>query len=362
MKNTVKKHQVGMTLIEIMIALLIGLFLLAGLYQIFISSKQSYRLSDGQSRLQENTRYALEVLSHDIRLAGYLGCSGVTASNPVVIANDPLIAPNAHAGNASVVAASVVTGGNGGTTGSFTTPSPALTNSPLTPVLKNTDAITVQFGESCGGFTTAALSTVNSTAASIPAGNTCGTITNGTGTSATTLGTPLVVSNCDTAHIFRASANTSQNKDITPAGAGAATSAFVTPSDPLGKTYPIGSEIMLFRSYTYFIRENPAGQPALYRLDNNTAATVAAVELVEGIEDMQITYGIDTDANGVPNQYVDVPGNWLQVTSVRTTLTARSIDDNLTATPRTYTYNNVPNTTDRRIIRTFTTTIGLRNR
>ncbi len=113
MKNTMKKHQLGMTLIEIMIALLVGLFLLAGLYQIFISGKQSYRLSDGQSRMQENARYALEVLSHDIRLAGYMGCSGVTASNPVVIANNPLIAPSVHAGNANVVAASVVTGGNG---------------------------------------------------------------------------------------------------------------------------------------------------------------------------------------------------------------------------------------------------------
>ena len=194
MKNTSKNHQIGLTLIEIMIALLIGAFLLGGLLQIFLGNKQSYRLSDGQSRLQENARYALELLSHDIRLSGYLGCSGVSTTNPVVIANNPLIAPNA--GNAAVVAASIVTGGNGGNTGSFTTPSPALSSSPLNTVVKNTDAITVQFGESCGGFITAAMSTVDPTAA-ISASHSCGTITLGTGTTASTLGTPLIIGNCD---------------------------------------------------------------------------------------------------------------------------------------------------------------------
>jgi type IV pilus assembly protein PilW len=349
MKVSMKKHQSGISLIEIMIALTIGLFLLAGLYQIFISTKQSYRLADAQSRLQENARYALELLNHDIRLAGYFGCSGVSATNPIVVANEPLIAPHAHPGNGSVVAASIVTGGNNNASGSFSA-GPALTVSPLTPLVWTTDAITVQFGESCGGFTTAPLSTVNPTAAAIPATNTCGTIRNGTGTTSSTLGTPLVISNCDSAHIFRASAGTTQNKD---AGTGV-TSA-------LGATYPAGSEIMLYRSYTYFIRENPAGQPSLYRLDNNDASSVAAVEMVEGIEDMQITYGVDSDANDLPNQYVASPADWTQVISVRVVLTVRSIEDNLTTAVRSYTYNGSAEN-DRRLVRTFATTIGLRNR
>ena len=151
-------------------------------------------------------------------------------------------------------------------------------------------------------------------------------------------------------HIFRASAGTNQNKDTT----GTATSA-------LGKTYPAGSEIMPFRSYTYFIRENPAAQPALYRIDNNKDSSEGADELVEGIENMQITYGVDTDADGSANQYVDAPGNWAQVISVRIVLTLRSIDDNLTAATRTYSYNGA-NVTDRRLARSFTSTIGLRNR
>lgn len=334
-----KTYQSGMTLVEIMIALLIGAFLLGGVLQIFIGSKQSYRLTEGQSRLQENARYALEMLRHDIQLSGYLGCSGVSASNPIITANAPLIAPTA--------ATPIVTGGNGSNTGSFITPSPALSSSPLNTVVKNTDAITVQFGESCSGFTTTTMSTVNPSAA-ISANHTCGTLTLGTGTTATTLGTPLIIGNCDSTHIFRASADTSQNKDTT-----------ATATLALSKTYPMNSEIMLFHSYTYFIRENPGAQPALYRIDNNDLS--GAQEMIEGIENMQITYGVDTDADGSANQYLVTPGNWTQVISVRIVLTARSIEDNLTSSSRTYAYNGA-NVTDRRLTRNFTATIGLRNR
>ena len=63
-----------MALIEIMIALLIGAFLLGGVLQIFVSSKQTYRMQEGLSRLQENGRFAMDFLARDIRMAGFWGC------------------------------------------------------------------------------------------------------------------------------------------------------------------------------------------------------------------------------------------------------------------------------------------------
>ena len=349
--------QCGMTLIEIMLALLLGLFLIGGAIQIFLSAKNSYRIQENLSRIQENGRFALELLSHDIRLAGYFGCSGVSATNPIVIANHPLVAPHAHGGNANVVAGSIVTGGDNNTTGSFTT-TPALASNPLTPVVQNTDAITVQFGESCGGYTTVALSTVDPTIAAIPSNNTCGTITNGT---ATTPGTPLVISSCDSTHIFRASAGTTQNKD----GTGTATQS-------LGKTYAAGSEIMLFRSYTYFIRLGASGLPSLYRLDNNmaTGGSTNPVELIEGVENMQIVYGVDTDADGVANNYIagtsaNIPAaDWDKVVSLRIFLLLQSIDDNVTDKPAPYYYMSGTATaaTDRRLRKAYTLTVALRNK
>lgn len=69
-----KAHQTGLTLIEIMIALLIGAFLLGGVMQIFINSRQTYTMQDNLSKLQENGRFAMEFLAKDIRMAGYWGC------------------------------------------------------------------------------------------------------------------------------------------------------------------------------------------------------------------------------------------------------------------------------------------------
>ncbi|MCK5898128.1 MAG: prepilin-type N-terminal cleavage/methylation domain-containing protein, partial [Methylococcales bacterium] len=72
---TLKTKQSGMTLIEIMIAMLIGVFLLGGVMQIFMSSRQSYRMQDNLSRMQENGRFAMDFLTRDIRMAGHQGCT-----------------------------------------------------------------------------------------------------------------------------------------------------------------------------------------------------------------------------------------------------------------------------------------------
>jgi type IV pilus assembly protein PilW len=66
--------QSGISLIEIMIALLIGLFLLGGILQMFSASQQTSRMQSNLARLQENGRFALDFLARDIRMAGYWGC------------------------------------------------------------------------------------------------------------------------------------------------------------------------------------------------------------------------------------------------------------------------------------------------
>lgn len=66
--------QQGFTLIEIMISLLLGVFLLGGVIGVFLNTKQTYRVQDGLSRLQENGRYAMEFMGRDIRMADYKAC------------------------------------------------------------------------------------------------------------------------------------------------------------------------------------------------------------------------------------------------------------------------------------------------
>lgn len=70
-KRLISPRQRGMSLIEIMVALTISLALLAGFVQIFISSKKTYQVQNNVGRLQENGRFALDILTRNLRQAGY---------------------------------------------------------------------------------------------------------------------------------------------------------------------------------------------------------------------------------------------------------------------------------------------------
>ncbi len=67
------RRQQGLSLVELMVALLIGLILLAGVFQIYLSGRQSANAQEDLARMQENGRYAMDVITRDLRRAGYWG-------------------------------------------------------------------------------------------------------------------------------------------------------------------------------------------------------------------------------------------------------------------------------------------------
>jgi type IV pilus assembly protein PilW len=64
-------HAYGFSLVELLVALAIGIFLLAGALTIFQQTRTQYRSIEAVSRLQESARYAMSVIENDLRLAGY---------------------------------------------------------------------------------------------------------------------------------------------------------------------------------------------------------------------------------------------------------------------------------------------------
>lgn len=70
-----KKKQTGLSLIELLIAMLIGLFLLIGITTSYLSSKKSSVTRDQVSILQDNGRAALEILTETLQHAGYRSTS-----------------------------------------------------------------------------------------------------------------------------------------------------------------------------------------------------------------------------------------------------------------------------------------------
>lgn len=70
-KNTQKNRQSGFTLVEMMIALVVGLILTGGILQVFLSNKQAYRTNEALARIQEDSRLLSDMLGRNIRMAGY---------------------------------------------------------------------------------------------------------------------------------------------------------------------------------------------------------------------------------------------------------------------------------------------------
>lgn len=66
------KKQQGLSIVELMVALAVGMVLIAGILQVFLSSKNTYAVNEAMSRVQENGRFALEFISRSARQAGYI--------------------------------------------------------------------------------------------------------------------------------------------------------------------------------------------------------------------------------------------------------------------------------------------------
>lgn len=69
------RFQSGMSLIELMIALLIGLLLSAAIITVYISNKKTFWDTEAAASLQENSRFAMKLIANDLRLAGFYGGS-----------------------------------------------------------------------------------------------------------------------------------------------------------------------------------------------------------------------------------------------------------------------------------------------
>jgi type IV pilus assembly protein PilW len=90
----------GFTLVELMVAMAIGLIIVAGVGYIYLQGNSGYRVQNSQARLQENARLLHSIMTRDLTVAGHFGCvkGGVdtidgfqniriTAAQPLMTAN-----------------------------------------------------------------------------------------------------------------------------------------------------------------------------------------------------------------------------------------------------------------------------------
>ena len=344
--NTKLYSQKGLTLIEIMIALVIGSFLMIGAMGLFMSNKRIYTEQDAMGRLQENARFAMNLLIDDLRMAGYSGCSDDSAMVTNSLAGSGVLTNLSNFSNP--IEGSENTGG-------------WLPSGSGDPV-GTSDAITIRYIDSLTSdvsFTTAG--TMADEAANIPVtctGGDCNTYLND--------GDALAISDCATTDIFSVDVNASN----------------LNPAVDLSRVYSDAAQITRYATNRYYIANNASGDPSLFRhtfaqdkddfdSDTNKLEFIEQnQELIEGIENMQIIYGVDNDADLIPNGYVNATGvagagGWANVVSVRIAILVRT-DSNPNNEIDSNTYNLlgtvIPAANDQRRRRVFSTTVEIRNR
>jgi type IV pilus assembly protein PilW len=299
-----RRTQLGLTLIELMVAITVGLILTAGVLQIFLSNQQTYRIQETMSRLQENGRFAINMLTRDIRMAGFWGCNN-NITNVTSNLNTPNNYVDPSLGNISG------TTGVGGMSDAFTL---QMAYGPGLPVKSHS--------QSAATFATTAGNNLKQFQIILVGDCTRGDISQITNANPGTSGTVVV--------------NT---------GLGVPGNATKPPQ------YTSDAKIYAIHKISYQIANGADGRPSLFYTEDG-----ANQEVVEDVDSMQILYGEDIDADGTANRYVPAGTaglNMTDVVSVRIFLNLSTAQDNVSL---------VSTGGDRRIRETFTTTIVLRNR
>jgi len=365
MSKSVKQisTQAGLSLVELMVALVIALILIGGVIQIFIGSNQTYRFNEGASRVQENIRFGMETLQRDIRMAGFAGCTK-NINN--------WLKQDAGGYERTVLGGAPITGwefaGTGvgetyaiGATGSWSNGAgDALPAAIAAQAVSGSDIFVVNRSVRLACVVTGqpSLSAANLDT-DIPCDLSSGDII------------VTVTDNCSGGDMFQPQTAGTSSSTLSR-GVGGSPGNTVPASVPFGNAYNNGGSALGYRSTAYYIREavRPDGTtlPALYQARLNPDGSLSDVsELVESVENMQILYGVDDDGDRRIDQYVTarVVTDWEDVLGVRLSLLLRSTAQvNVETDTRTYTLLGtvIDPVDDRRIRQISTTTVGVRNR
>jgi len=353
---TLKSRQSGFTIVELMVAATLGLLILGGAISMFISNKRVYTEQDEMGRLQENARFAMDLLVRDIRMAGYAGCADDVAEvvNHVNGYDDPSDIHYFIAVEGSESASNWLPGNS---------------SDQVANMVAGTDGVTIRYLAPTDIYVVPPYMTVSSAAIHT------------TTDSGLEKGDIISIMDCSSADIVVITSNPSQppcssDTDVTCKSSFNHNSGAVTGAEPgnwlkdLSKTYTGDAGILKFVAARYFIGNDADGNPVLRRMSgvDKTTGQPIVDDLVEGVENMQVVYGEDTVGNDmIADAYRDAATvtDWDKVVSVRLSLLLRTIEEYGTEL-NTNTYDLLGNTIDppddRRRRRVFTTTIQIRNR
>jgi type IV pilus assembly protein PilW len=387
MRTTPLRRSAGFTLVEAMIGLALSSTIMLGISQLFAANSQTYSMLTGQSDMQQSARFALSSIATSVQSAGYGGCFSTNVELYKTFDNDlpyeynieaPMLAFEGKSTFWNPDIESILprtiedSGGALEDTNVYKNQSVgANTGIDTNAILRGTDIITLNYVSQQGHQLTDDMPESTEDIDLVTTDFSFG------------VDHLVHISDCEKQSVFRATGLVGGliQHGLADDDGGGPANDYTNNFTRLAAFNSFGNEdtsVAAIVSDTYYVAEgtsiNRSGQKtmSLWRKSSIQPPT----ELVNGIEDLQIKYGIDTNVSGsydnIPNKYVnaDQVTSFLNVISIRISVVANSIDDvDANAVP-TYPCGTSPTgqyckpglTYDGMLRRKFTETIALRNR
>ena len=375
LENPWWRRQRGLTLVETMVSIAIGLLVVGAVLYVYLGSRGAYRISKSTSRTQEAGRFGMDAILHDVREVGFIGCGSrmSLATYQAMAINQTAVPPMTLNSTAQAIGGYSASSYGAGSTNPWPQP-----NGITPPWLSGGgDVLVLRVATASPVLMVADSNTA--TPAIFVANNCAGVAT----------GDYVLASSCTSATILRVS-----NVPPAPSAACTATGAPVpggveidfAPTDASGNavntnsgsppafSYATLPSAQRFDEYTYYVGQMPFRPwPALYRYSLRAGASE---EIIDHVQAMSVYYGVDPGGGGAV-QYQSAAqvqaanggaGNWASVTSVRVQLLTAGDEINIVDLPRAALPFGAPNTApsfvppDTRYWQLFTGTAALRNR
>ena len=349
-KRRTRQSQFGFNIVELMVAIAIGGILLTGAISLFVNNRATARITQDLSRLQENGRFAMDFIQADLRMAGFFGC----AQNVDFDVNSEMGAVSGQLWDPSVHLEGIDDYEDGDPSWFPSQFDDSALNE--LSVAAGTDALTIRY-----------------LAARLPdhalIHHLDDTITV-TATTNMTEGTVLGVANCKGVDIVRLS-NINDGGDDPVLTTDGVLSRTYLPTDDTNTS--IAAPLAARR---YFIATNDFGNLSLYRatiaVDAGGDLVEQNRELFEGISDLQVLYGLDTNDDQIADSYVSAGppdlGNdqdaWANVVAVKIGILAMSTEGQGEPTQQilgSLLDKQLDTVTDSLRRRLFSTTVQIRN-
>lgn len=349
-------RQRGLSIVELMVSVAISVAVLSSLTYVYVGSRGAYRTNEALARVQESGRFALDWITRDLRGAGYLGCLSRATSLEVYT----------RSGAGAIPFGAGIWGYEDGSGFIRTGTSP-----PNPTTIDHVRGDVVVISKLLDDGPIVRVIEQDATNANIKVNVSGANFVDGE---------DLVATDCQRAALFNATNVAGGNCNTGGGNFGCTTIVHSASGNDPHRIPSFGRDgravIARYARIGYFIGNNRAGRPSLYRFQ--TSGVARTEEVAENIEDIDFLYGVDTNADNAVDAYrtaaqVTAANQWDRVLSVRVSLVAVSSERGATPARQVVYLRDSNNDTvvdaqsprgegDRRLRQTFTTTVALRNR